>query len=464
MLNLISKQFIYYRKVWFSIFPIFFISGLITSGSFMIIHEMNQTYSRGTGQSINYVSFLDFTIFIALFFVLLLVGNAISQCIDLFDRDNDVLLLIGASPRQLSRVMTGQILLLALVALLLSGLFTQSFANLFIQTLKLGGEKPLSHLRVHFSFPVFFQSLVIQILLITIYSSWYYKRIFAENNLTLYIFRQDKKQRYPRLWLSIVLSLVYIVLCYKLFVKPIPNAHEILAYNKSMSQSMNILLTLLLLSIVLIDRLIIILYRCLSEIANRVISMQSQPLMSVATSDLRHYIPDLVRVNRPIIIIALFIGNFVAMFLNTKLLIDGNNANSILVDLMLSLVFIFGAPALISCGNIITSMSFFSIRSNKDSSKYYLTGCTPKWILSMKSWQMLFSSIYCSCIIFLGNLFFIVPMLRVTILGGGDISKANWSFNFLIVFLIFVFLNIVYYLINYISIYKLTNRISMNGR
>ena len=79
-------------------------------------------------------------------------------------------------------------------------------------------------------------------------------------------------------------------------------------------------------------------------------------MVRTAFYNMQYNIEELVKLIRPVSIITLLVGNFIALFLNTKLLIDGTNDNSYISDLIINLIFVFGAPILISLANVIVSI------------------------------------------------------------------------------------------------------------
>ena len=95
-------------------------------------------------------------------------------------------------------------------------------------------------------------------------------------------------------------------------------------------------------------------------------SITKHPLIRSAFYDLQFHQENMIKLIRPVSVIALLIGNFIALFLNTKMLVDGRNDESAIYDLIVSLVFVFGAPILISLANIVTSISLFKMKTQKE--------------------------------------------------------------------------------------------------
>ncbi|NCU16078.1 hypothetical protein GWR18_15715, partial [Lactobacillus paracasei] len=73
-------------------------------------------------------------------------------------------------------------------------------------------------------------------------------------------------------------------------------------------------------------------------------SMAKQPMIRFAFHDLQHHEEAVLKLIRPVSVIVLLAGNFIALFLTTKLLLDGNNGGAVLYDLAVSLIFVFGGP------------------------------------------------------------------------------------------------------------------------
>lgn len=160
--------------------------------------------------------------------------------------------------------------------------------------------------------------------------------------------------------------------------------------------------------------------------------MTKNPMVRTAFYNMQYNIEELIKLIRPVSIITLLVGNFIALFLNTKLLIDGTNDNSYISDLVINLIFVFGAPILISLANVFVSIFLFRIKTKVESKEYFYTGCTPNWIFKMRIIEISIVSLISIIVTFIGIIMFAIPLLRVTYLGGGNIFKANWSINILL--------------------------------
>lgn len=164
MFKLIIKQFLQHWKIWLSILPIFIVSGLIFSTALVILNGLNST---DLNSSVDYGVFMQLPIVIGIVVLFLLTTNAMKQCIDFFDETNDILLLLGASPVQISLVMTGQMLLIGIIGAIFGSCFSLKASQLFLTTLPSSSAKEtLLHLPLQFSWNVVFIVILIQIAII----------------------------------------------------------------------------------------------------------------------------------------------------------------------------------------------------------------------------------------------------------------------------------------------------------
>ncbi|MDY4307519.1 hypothetical protein SNF32_09880 [Enterococcus mundtii] len=185
--------------------------------------------------------------------------------------------------------------------------------------------------------------------------------------------------------------------------------------------------------------------------------MTKNPMIRTALYNIK----ELIKLIRPVSIITMLVGNFIALFLNTKLLIDGTNDSSYISDLIINLIFVFGAPILISLANVIVSICLFRIKTKVESKNYFYTGCTPDWIFKMRIIEISSVSFISIIITFIGTILFAIPLLRVTYLGGGNIFKANWSVNLLLslgAFLIFGLCFIAIYWFEHYTLKSMSSR------
>ncbi|WP_260279765.1 hypothetical protein [Enterococcus durans] len=234
-----------------------------------------------------------------------------------------------------------------------------------------------------------------------------------------------------------------------LYMKDMPNSAFVQEYNGSMKNSMNVLLILWITIILGMNFLIHPLFK---GIVNKIIDLPSinkYPMIRSAFCNIQYNIEGLIKLIRPVSVITLLVGNFVALFLNTKLLIDGRNSGAYLDDLIVSLVFVFGAPIIISLSNIVTSVCLFRIKTKAESELYYFSGCTPKWIFNLKLVEIGTVALISSSLTLFGTFLFAIPLLRVTYLGGGNIFQANWNINILLTFgaflLFFICFSFIYW-------------------
>ncbi len=159
-----------------------------------------------------------------------------------------------------------------------------------------------------------------------------------------------------------------------LFLKAIPDPSSVADYTNSMKNAMNLLLLLWLLLIVAMNFLIRPLFIKMVKMVAHLPSITKHPLIRSAFYDLQFHQENMIKLIRPVSVIALLIGNFIALFLNTKMLVDGRNDESAIYDLIVSLVFVFGAPILISLANIVTSISLFKMKTQKKQITTFLPG------------------------------------------------------------------------------------------
>lgn len=166
MVKLITKQFVRYWKIWLSVLPVFLASGLVFSTSFTILNEMRGVNSVDID---DYSVFMQMPIITGAVMLLLLTTNTMKQCIDFFDDTNDILLLLGGSPVQLSFLMTGQMLLVGIIGTFIGSLFSIPAAQAFFSVLpSYSARQTFSHLTLHLSWNVTFITLLLQISIITI--------------------------------------------------------------------------------------------------------------------------------------------------------------------------------------------------------------------------------------------------------------------------------------------------------
>lgn len=448
MVTLISKQFLKNWKVWGAILPIFLVSGLIFSTSLTILAAINQT---GTSSAVDYGVFLQMPLIIGGVVLAILTNNAMKQCIDLFDESNDILLLLGASPWQLSSLMTGQLLAVGIMGAVAGSLFSLPAAQIFLAILPEGPtSQGLANLPLEFSGQAVLLASLIQVGLIIFISMRYCLKNYRQQKGGLSAYKSSNRKRFKGAFIGLLGILTSLVVTVLLLIKEAPNPNNTLDYNSSMNDSMSLLLLIWLALIVGMNFLMGPLFK---GIVKRVVnwpSISRTPTIRSAFCNLKYNEEGLIKLSRPLVVIILLVGNFIALFLNTKLLIDGGNNSTNLSDLLISLIFLFGAPIIISLANIITSTCLFKIKTKDQGGCYFFSGCTPQWIFNLKVIEIGLAAGISILITFLGTFLFSIPLLRVAALGGGEIFKADWSFNILItlgVFLLFficlVFLNFI---------------------
>lgn len=123
MLKLIVKSFIKHWQIWLAVLPLFIVSGFVFSTILTILNAIKLVGPNTLSAEFDYGVFFEMPMFVGSLVILLLARNAMKQCIDLFDETNDILMLLGISPRQLSVIMTGQMLLVGLLGALIGNLF-----------------------------------------------------------------------------------------------------------------------------------------------------------------------------------------------------------------------------------------------------------------------------------------------------------------------------------------------------
>ena len=438
MFKLIIKQFLQHWKIWLSILPIFIVSGLIFSTAFVILNALSRA---DLNSSVDYGVFMQLPIVIGIVVLFLLTTNAMKQCIDFFDETNDILLLLGASPAQISLVMTGQMLVIGMIGAVIGSGFSLKASQLFLTALPSSSAKDsLVHIPLQFSWNVVFVVILIQLAIILYTCMRYCLKNYKKRKGSLSSNRAFIKMKNIGKFLGILASLVSVGATIYLYLKNVPDPTSIKEYTRSMSNSMNLLLLLWLSVLIAMNFLIRPIFRGIVHRIIGVPTMTKNPMIRTALYNIQYNIEELIKLIRPVSIITLLVGNFIALFLNTKLLIDGTNDNSYISDLIINLIFVFGAPILISLANVIVSICLFRIKTKVESKNYFYTGCTPDWIFKMRIIEISSVSFISIIITFIGTILFAIPLLRVTYLGGGNIFKANWSVNLLLslgAFLIF---------------------------
>lgn len=438
MFKLILKQLLQHWKIWLSILPIFIVSGLIFSTAFVILNALSRA---GLNSSVDYGVFMQLPIVIGIVVLFLLTTNAMKQCIDFFDETNDILLLLGASPAQISLVMTGQMLIIGMIGAFFGSCFSLKSSQLFLSTLPSSAAKEsLVHIPLQFSWNIVFAVIMIQLAIILYTCMRYCLKNYKKRKGSLSSHRASNKTKNSGKFLGIIALLISVGATLYLYFKNIPDPTLIKEYTQSMSNSMNLLLLLWLSILMTMNFLIRPIFRGIVHIIVGLPKMTKNPMVRTAFYNMQYNIEELVKLIRPVSIITLLVGNFIALFLNTKLLIDGTNDNSYISDLIINLIFVFGAPILISLANVIVSICLFRIKTKVESKNYFYTGCTPDWIFKMRIIEISIVSLISIVVTLIGMIMFAIPLLRVTYLGGGNIFKANWSVNLLLslgAFLIF---------------------------
>ncbi len=430
MSKLITKQFVCYWKIWLSVLPVFFASGLVFSTSFTIINSMRRVNSINID---DYSVFMQMPIVTGAVILLLLTTNTMKQCIDFFDDTNDILLLLGSSPLQLSFLMTGQMLLIGIIGTMSGSLFSIPAAQAFSSVLpSYFARQTFSHLALHLSWNIIFMTLLLQISIITITCMRYCLKNFKKRKGTLSSYSAPIKTKLNGRFWGILALIISIGGTVYLYFKNVPDPSVVKEYTRSMSNSMNVLLLLWLSLLVAMNFLVQPIVRAA---VNRMVDLPTitkYPMVRSAFYNMHYNVEGLVKLIRPVSMITLLTGNFIALFLNTRLLIDGDNSGSYLPDLILSLEFLFGAPIIISLANIFASACLFRIKTKDESKSYFNTGCTPNWIFKARIIEISTISIISIVTTLIGTGLFAIPLLRVTYLGGGNIFKANWSVNLLL--------------------------------
>jgi hypothetical protein len=432
MFKLITKQFLQYWKIWLSVLPVFLASGLVFSTSFTILKGMSEINNTNID---DYSVFMQMPIVTGAVILLLLTTNTIKQCIDFFDDTNDILLLLGAAPLQLSFLMTGQMILIGAIGTIVGSFFALPAAKAFFSFLpSASARQAFSHLPIHLSGKVIFITLLLQISIITITCMRYCLKNFKKRKGTLSSFNALIKMRFNGIFFGILSLIISIGGTFYLYLKNLPDSSVMKEYTQSMNNSMNVLLLLWLSLLVVMNFLVRPIFRAIVDKVVDLPTITNYPMLRTALSNMQYNVEGIIKLIRPVSIITLLIGNFIALFLNTKLLIDGANSGSYISDLILSLEFLFGAPIIISLANIFASICLFRIRTKGESKSYYYTGCTPNWIFKTRIIEFTIVSLISIGITLIGTALFAIPLLRVTYLGGGNIFKANWSVNILLSF------------------------------
>ncbi|AUB52759.1 FtsX-like permease family protein [Enterococcus mundtii] len=430
MCKLIIKQFLQHWKIWLSILPIFIVSGLIFSTAFVILNALSRA---DLNSSVDYGVFMQLPIVIGIVVLFLLTTNAMKQCIDFFDETNDILLLLGASPAQISLVMTGQMSLIGMIGAFFGSCFSLKSSQLFLSTLPSSAAKEsLVHIPLQFSWNIIFAVIMIQLAIILYTCMRYCLKNYKKRKGSLSSHRASNKTKNSGRFLGIIALLISVGATVYLYFKNIPDPTLIKEYTQSMSNSMNLLLLLWLSILMTMNFLIRLIFRGIVHIIVGLPKMTKNPMIRTAFYNMQYNIEELIKLIRPVSIITLLVGNFIALFLNTKLLIDGTNDNSYISDLVINLIFVFGAPILISLANVFVSIFLFRIKTKVESKEYFYTGCTPNWIFKMRIIEISIVSLISIIVTFIGMIMFAIPLLRVTYLGGGNIFKANWSINILL--------------------------------
>lgn len=448
MLKLIVKSFIKHWQIWLAVLPLFIVSGFVFSTILTILNAIKLVGPNTLSAEFDYGVFFEMPMFVGSLVILLLARNAMKQCIDLFDETNDILMLLGVSPRQLSVIMTGQMLLVGLLGALIGNLFAVKGAQAFINILPTVDRHALAQMPLQFSGQVVYVTLLLQAMLITITSLLYCLKNYQQRKGRLSATNQLDKQRHPGLFSGSVALLFCLVVTVMLYIKAVPNPTDVKAYTSSMASSMNLLLPVWLALLIGMNFLIRPLFK---GIVKRIVDLPSitkQPMLRSAFDNMQYNVEGLIKLSRPVIVITLLVGNFIALFLNTKLLIDGHNSADYLYDLIFNLLFVFGAPIIISLANVLTSIGLFRLKTRTESAQYFFSGCPPNWLFKLKLIEIGTASLISVLITLFGTFLFAIPLLRVTYLGGGNIFKANWTVNcaltfgaFLLFFGCFILIN-----------------------
>lgn len=435
-----------------SVLPIFIVSGLVFSTALTMVNAINTVDAN---VSIDYGVFMQTPIIIGGVVLCILTKNTMKQCIDLFDSTNDILLLLGASPLQLSFIMTGQMLLIAIIGAGVGILFSLKATQVFLSILPVGSARDsLIHIPLEISWDIFCTVMIVQTVLIILTCMRYCLKNYQKRKGVLSSFTQLNKGKANGTFFGVVALLLTIGLTLFLFIKDVPNPALIDEYNSSMNNSMSLLLIIWLSIIIVMNFLMRPIFKGIIKLIVDLPSIAKYPMTRAAFFNLQYNEEGLIKLSRPVNIITLLIGNFVALFLNTKLLIDGRNGGAYVYDLMISLVFVFGAPIVISLANIITSTCLFRIETKVEHQHYFFSGCTPEWTFKLKLIEIGMVSLISIFISFLGTFLFAIPLLRVTYLGGGNVFKANWSFNILSAFVAFFLFFVCFLIIYWIELFS----------
>lgn len=242
MFKLILKQLLQHWKIWLSILPIFIVSGLIFSTAFVILNALSRA---GLNSSVDYGVFMQLPIVIGIVVLFLLTTNAMKQCIDFFDETNDILLLLGASPAQISLVMTGQMLIIGMIGAFFGSCFSLKSSQLFLSTLPSSAAKEsLVHIPLQFSWNIVFAVIMIQLAIILYTCMRYCLKNYKKRKGSLSSHRASNKTKNSGKFLGIIALLISVGATLYLYFKNIPDPTLIKEYTQSMSNSMNLLLLL----------------------------------------------------------------------------------------------------------------------------------------------------------------------------------------------------------------------------
>lgn len=135
MNRVVTKLFIKHWRIWLAVTPIFIISGIVFGAAIVLLSALS---SADASSGVDYGVFLQVPIVIGGVILCLFTNNAMKQCIDFFDDTNDILLMLGASPIQLSFLMTGQMLLTGIIGASFGILFVVPAARGFLRLLPSG--------------------------------------------------------------------------------------------------------------------------------------------------------------------------------------------------------------------------------------------------------------------------------------------------------------------------------------
>ena len=280
MVKLITKQFVRYWKIWLSVLPVFWASGLVFSTSFTILNEMRGVNSVDID---DYSVFMQMPIITGAVMLLLLTTNTMKQCIDFFDDTNDILLLLGGSPVQLSVLMTGEMLLVGIIGTFIGSLFSIPAAQAFFSVLpSYFARQTFSHLTLHLSWNVTFITLLLQISIITITCMRYCLKNFKKRKGILSSYGASIKTRLNGRFFGILALIISVGGTVYLYFKNVPDPAVVKEYTRSMNNSMNILLLLWLSLLVGMNFLVRPIFRA---IVNRIVDLpkiSKHPMVRIA--------------------------------------------------------------------------------------------------------------------------------------------------------------------------------------